>query len=217
MGAFGKFASQSRNAAKRVLVRDEIEGYDHPDLVETILQKTLVYQATGAWPLVVGKRTVLDFGGGCGVHYKLAQRQNYGIRWAVVETPAMVARAKELETDRLRFFTDIIAAAAWLGPIDLMHSNGAIQYVLDPMETIWEVCALEAKMMFWDRVHLTATPAMPEVQVSFLGDNGPGQPTPPRARVRYVRTPILLADFLAAHDGYTAERDGERFIFVRNH
>lgn len=51
-----------------------------------------------------------------------------GRSWAVVETPAMTARASELATDRLRFFTDIDGAAEWLGYVDVMHSNCALQY-----------------------------------------------------------------------------------------
>ena len=49
------------------------------------------------------------------------------IRWAVVGTPAMVQRAKELATDRLMFLVHIEQAAAWLGDVDRVHSNGTIQ------------------------------------------------------------------------------------------
>jgi hypothetical protein len=44
---------------------------------------------------------VLDFGGACGLHYKQAQMPD--VRRAVVETPAMVTRAAEIATDKLRF------------------------------------------------------------------------------------------------------------------
>ncbi len=202
-------------AIQRLFVSDEIEGYDHPALVETIFRKTLAYEPTGSWPLVSGKRTVLDFGGGCGVHYKLARRQESLIRWAVVESPAMVARAKKLETDRLRFFSDIATAAAWLGPIDLMHSDGAIQYVSNPMAAVRHLCALKAKTMFWDRVYWTNGEPESETQVSYLGDNGPGPRTAPRARVLYTRTPVPAADFLKAHCGYSAEIEGDRFTFYQ--
>jgi hypothetical protein len=35
----------------------------------------------------------------------------------------MVARASELETDRLRFFTSVKGATEWLKGIDIMPSN----------------------------------------------------------------------------------------------
>jgi hypothetical protein len=49
--------------------------------------------------------SVLDFGGGCGIHYKQAKSPD--VRWAVVETRMMVDRASELATDKLKFFADI--------------------------------------------------------------------------------------------------------------
>ena len=61
--------------------RRVIEGYEHDQLVETIFQKTRAYQPEGTWPLMAGVTAVLDFGGGCGLHYKLAQLQSPKIRW----------------------------------------------------------------------------------------------------------------------------------------
>lgn len=104
--------------------RDTIEGYEHPELVETIFLKTTKYTPSGDWPLVAGLGAVLDFGGGAGLHYKLARKQSPNIRWAVVETPAMVQRARQLATDRLMFFEGIEEASNWLGKVDLVHSNG---------------------------------------------------------------------------------------------
>src|SRR5436190_19119076 len=52
--------------------REVIEGYEHDQLVGTIFQKTKAYKPEGGWPLMAGASAVLDFGGGCGLHYKLA-------------------------------------------------------------------------------------------------------------------------------------------------
>ena len=93
--------------------REVVQGYENPELVETIFLKTINYNPDSDWPLVAGINTVLDFGGGAGLHYKVARRQCPDIRWAVVETPAMVRRAKELGTDRLMFFERIDQAADW--------------------------------------------------------------------------------------------------------
>lgn len=84
--------------------REVIEGYENVELVETIYRKTVAFQAEGNWPLE-NVESVLDFGGGAGIHYKAARRQSPDVRWAVVETPAMVRRAKDLATDRLMFLS----------------------------------------------------------------------------------------------------------------
>src|ERR1700737_2497236 len=99
---------------------DVLDGYEQPELVEGIFRKTLAYIPDRDWPEIAGVTSVLDFGGGCGLHYKQAQLPD--VRWAVVDTATMVARASELATDRLRFFSDISAAADWLGALDVMHS-----------------------------------------------------------------------------------------------
>jgi putative methyltransferase (TIGR04325 family) len=87
----------------------------------------------------MGVSTVLDFGGAFGVHYKEACLHSKNLRWAVLETPAMVRKASEIETDQLRFFSSISDAASWLESIDLMHSSGALQYVPDPERTLGEL------------------------------------------------------------------------------
>jgi hypothetical protein len=72
---------------------ETLDGYEQSELIEVIFQKTKAYEPDGSWPEMAGVSSVLDFGGGCGLHYKLAKLQSPKIRWAVVETPAMVARA----------------------------------------------------------------------------------------------------------------------------
>jgi hypothetical protein len=113
----------------------------------------------------------------------------------------MVKRAAELATDKLQFFTSIDAAADWLGPVDVMHSNGALQ---------------GAQTMVWDRVYLGERET--EIQVSHLANNGPGRAPTKTAHkaVRYVRTKIPEAVFLACHANYALiERRGDRFNFRR--
>jgi hypothetical protein len=192
-----------------------IMGYEHPQLVEVVFQKTLAYEPSRDWPEIAGANTVLDFGGGCGVHYKDANSKS--VRWAVVETPAMVARAKELETDRLRFFTDIREAARWLGSIDVMYSNGALQYSESPELTLARLCELRAKQMIWERLALSSgDETQREAQTSSLGDNGPGKRRHGPAIVEYVSAAMPATTFLDAHRGYRLiERDMNSFLFVR--
>src|SRR5207244_2202966 len=134
---------------------------------------------------------VLDFGGGCGLHYKLGRLQSPDIRWAIVETPAMLERANELATDKLQFFTDISEARKWLGAIDVMYSNSVLQYTAEPENTLERLCGLRAKRMIWERISLSKAHVEREVQSSMLGDNGPGSlPGLKEKIVRYTRTKI---------------------------
>lgn len=204
--------------------REVIEGYENAELVETIFLKTVNYNpGSHAWPLVAGMKTVLDFGGGAGLHYKLACQQSPDIRWAVVETPAMVRRAKELATDRLMFFERIEEAAGWLGDVDLVHSNGAIQYVPDPLETVRALCSVQPAMLVWHRVPISKE-IRREVQTSYLSDNGPGGTLASREKlVRYERNWISEQAFIGAHAGFRlieqspdpTERGTQQFKFAR--
>jgi putative methyltransferase (TIGR04325 family) len=193
---------------------ETIEGYEHPEVVEVFFQKTKAYDPQEAWPEMAGASSVLDFGGGCGLHYKQARSPT--VRWAVVETPAMVERAKELATDRLCFFTSIPDAADWLGSVDVMHSNGAIQYTTDPMRTVESLCSLGARKMLWSRLKLSADIVERTVQASNLIDNGPG-PAPRTVKnktVKYGHTRIPEAAFIAAHARYSLiERGADWFRF----
>jgi len=193
---------------------ETIEGYEQPELIEVIFQKTKAYNPQDTWLDMIGVSSVLDFGGGCGLHYKQAHSQK--VRWAVVETTAMVERAKELATDQLQFFTSISDAADWLGSVEVMHSNGALQYTPEPEGTLRQLCALNAGKMLWQRLVLSANSTERDVQSSLLGENGPGSIRVREKTVRYTRTKIPESIFLEAHAGYTlAERGADWFRFVR--
>ena len=182
---------------------ETIEGYQHPDLVDVVFRKASAYTARGEWPEMVGVASVLDFGGGFGDHYKLARLQSPNIKWAVVETPAMVARAAELCTDRLGFFSSIATAAAWLGSVEVMHSSGALQYTPEPDVTLRELCGLRAKRMLWQRMALSTDRLERDMQSSNLGDNGPGRLAGLKEKiVLYERTKLPEQIFLDAHKGY---------------
>ena len=190
--------------------KQTISGYEHPELVETIFQKTIAYTPVAKLIDVGDAATVLDFGGGCGLHYKEAFTY---AKWAVVETPAMAAKASELATDRLKFFTSIREAAAWLGSVDVMHSNGALQYAPDPRSILRELVGLRASVMLWRRLSFTDRDAK-EVQTSNLIDNGPGKIRAKNKLVQYRIIRMPETDFLAAHDGYRlVERSLNAFSF----
>jgi putative methyltransferase (TIGR04325 family) len=144
---------------------------------------------------------VLDFGGACGFHYMAASLLKLPLQWAVVETAAMAERAKDLESGELRFFSDIDSARQWLGHIDLVHSSSALQYVPNPAKTLSDLISLDARIMAWSRMALTAGPQTRETQTSQLAHNGPG-PLPAQFTdgiVEYTLTKFPKIAFLAAH------------------
>lgn len=200
---------------RAVALSGALDGYEHPELVETIFQKTKAYQPQAEWQEMQDVSSVLDFGGGCGVHYKQARSST--VRWAVVETPAMVKRASELTTDRLRFFTSITDAKNWLGDIEVMYSRGALHYVTDPARNLLELCQIGAKTMRWDSVCLSADLTTREAQLSLMSENGPEvvRSSLSGKAIRYTKTEMPEPDFLAAHRHYDlAERGSDWFRFV---
>lgn len=64
---------------QRKLFRPQaVEGYENEELVHgTIFRKTVAYEPTGDWPLVTGVKSVLDFGGNAGLHYKILSPSNH--------------------------------------------------------------------------------------------------------------------------------------------
>lgn len=197
-----------------LLPAETLHGYENPELIDTIFRKTVAYEPTEPWPEMEGVNSVLDFGGACGRHYKEAKRHSSTIRWAVVETPAMVARAVELEMPQLKFFTSIKTAADWLGAIDVVHSNGALQYVPNPIHSVRDLCELGAQRILWRRLFIGDGARI--AQISNLADNGPGRLNAPRKKVSYERTAIRETEFLDAHRKYKLVRRGDDwFDFAR--
>jgi len=179
---------------------EKLSGYEDRELVDVIFKKTKLFRPTERWTEVDGAATVLDFGGGCGIHYAMAQLPN--VRWAVVETPAMVDRASEIATDRLRFFADVSEAAAWLGSVDVMHSNGALQYASEPETKLRELCTLGAKTMLWKRVALSDR-LETDLQSSLLAHNGPGVVKGIKNKsITYALTRLPESLFLSCHARY---------------
>ena len=142
---------------------------------------------------------VLDLGGGCGFHYlRVAAAIRTPLRWAIVETPAMAERAAKLAREqfqgRFEAFTDIAAAAAALGRVDLVHASSVLQYVPDPLAALKTIAALHARFILlarfpsWGRAQIVA------MQTSRLAANGYG-PMPPHIADREVKYPITFTNF----------------------
>jgi len=181
-----------------------LKSYNDPELVDFIFEKTKSLRQFKPWPEMSGIASVLDFGGGCGHHFFRAVRQSPAIRWAVVETPNMAKRAAELETKGLRFFTDISAALAWLGPPQIVHCDSALQFTDDPVRHLRDLCAIQAPTMIWKRIALSDDETERDVAISLLAENGPGFRWS-RKRVCYAVTRMSAKDFIRAHCGYRLE------------
>jgi putative methyltransferase (TIGR04325 family) len=221
-----------------------VTDYEAEDLTELVYQKTLAFNRNTTLDLHEGSERlllavsmtsarnapgdpcrVLDFGGACGAHYKLATLlfDHTAFRWAVVETPSMVRKARPLETESLQFFEDIASAAAWLGKADLVNSNSVLQYLLDPLQTTKQLLALSPGFLLWERLMLSDGATHPGKQRTMLFNHGPGA-VPPGFRNRPVLNDIIRlsrADFLAAHEAQyrlrcSAEESGfSTYLFSR--
>lgn len=214
-----------------------VSGYEAANLIDVVFAKTValtkndVPNSTGAertmLAVLLAARSVeteplrvLDFGGACGFHYQAASLLNVQLRWAVVESPAMAAKASELQTSCLRFFDNIGDATRWLGGVDLLFSSSALQYVRDQDTTLKKLLALEAPVVVWSRLPMVHGPAITEIQSSRLAHNGPG-PMPAGfedTEVQYTMTHISMESFMAAHVGYTllfraGELSSSAFVF----
>lgn len=200
-----------------------VTDYEAEDLTELVYQKTLAFNRIATLDLHEGSERlllavsmtsgknargepcrVLDFGGACGAHYKLVTRlfDKTAFRWAVVETPSMVRKARPLETESLQFFEDIASAEAWLGKVDLVNSNSVLQYLKDALQTTKQLLALSPGFLLWERLMLSDGATHPDKQRTMLFDHGPGA-VPAGFKNRPVLNDIIRlsrADFLAAHE-----------------
>lgn len=169
----------------------ECDGYEAADIVSVVFEKTKALKverlsSTNAFLIAsLGDATVLDFGGACGADYFIARAVTGKPRkWTVVETPAMVAKAKILETDELRFSTE-------LEPAELIYTSGALQCVDRPFDYLEKLLNLGAKTIVFNRLGLSKGEDVFTIHRSKLSWNGPG-PMPPGIEDRWVTYPFIF-------------------------
>jgi putative methyltransferase (TIGR04325 family) len=99
--------------------------------------------------------SVLDFGGGLGIHYFQTRPFLGGaLSWLVCETAEMAAEGtRRFASDELKFISSLDQAR---GPFDLLISSGAIQCVPNPAETLARHSALSDHVLF-NRLPLIAS------------------------------------------------------------
>lgn len=189
-------------------------GYEDDELVNIVFEKTLIYRDVvlhetpfttdiSSLRTIIGlsiasrqkKLSVIDFGGACGAHYFLSKRilgDMVELSWNVVETPNMVAKAKPLEDDNLKFFDSLQTAQDNIGHADLVFSSGALQCTPRPYDSLRSLVNCNADNIFITRVPLsTSYNESYIVQNSKLGDNGPGT-LPSGFQDRNVQYPVTF-------------------------
>lgn len=135
---------------------------------------------------------ILDFGGGCGVHYFTAHWSFVApFRWAIVESTAMAQQARAMGTGQFEAFDNIHAGAAWLGQVDLVYISGTIQYVPDPMGSLDAMISLGAPYFALTRFPIWTKPPIVGVQSTTLAENGIG-PVPPDVVDRPIKYPVTF-------------------------
>jgi len=175
------------------------KGYEADEIIEVVFQKTLNFKQNleknsqniipsiantfcAILPKIVEKDgqeiKIIDFGGACGALYFqvrnfLPKKQKF--RWAVVETPAMVKKAKSLENDELSFYVSLEDAVKYLEKVDILHTSGTLQAVHKPREYLQKLLNIHADYMFFNRVGVNqGEKDVYTIHKSKLSWNGPG-------------------------------------------
>ncbi|MBS1670852.1 MAG: methyltransferase, TIGR04325 family [Bacteroidetes bacterium] len=192
------------------------DGYEDDELVRVILEKTRAYKthlnsietlqisniiafsSLSIINLIAAKKTtinVIDFGGACGAHYfelKRLLENKILINWIVVETPAMVKYAKELETEELRFVSSIEEAKSLYSNFDLIYSSGALQCVDNPNLYLQKLLNIKAEYIYFSRLGMNKMDRdVITIHSSDLSGNGIGK-LPEKFINKVVRYPFTF-------------------------
>ncbi len=176
------------------------KAYQADEVIDVVYQKTLKFKedlekspnyilssvANSFCSLIPGiiekekkEISVIDFGGACGALY--FQVRNFfpkalKIRWAVVETPAMVNKAKKIENQEITFHYSMEEAIQYLGNVDIFHTSGTIQALDKPRDYLQKMVDLKAQYAFFNRVGVhKGNHDIYTVHRSKLSWNGPGE------------------------------------------
>jgi putative methyltransferase (TIGR04325 family) len=156
------------------------DGYSDADIAKVIAYRTGKWKNTlreeeGLWSdyaanpvLAVGiagadltarPLRVLDFGGGCGIHYFFARFAfTLPLKWAIVETPIMAEHAGQVSEGEFEAHVKIATAVTSLGSVDLVLTSGAVQYTPDPMATLDALIAIGAPLFHARAISVLGSP-----------------------------------------------------------
>jgi len=118
---------------------------------------------------------VIDFGGSAGFNYfaSVAAFRSVSFRWAVVETPALVERARrDVGGPFLTFHATHQEAVAAMGQPHLIFSAGALQYHPEPLAALQELVELNAPSLVLFRTALSdSSNAVYAIQEAMLSQH----------------------------------------------
>lgn len=214
------YSSPAYKSYTEALAHCQKGAYEAEEIVKVVVEKNLIFRERikqspvfdlGSLRTLIGvalagsKDTlrVIDFGGGGGYHYTIARsalEPSIALHWNVVETPAMVAGAKHLETDELKFFDDIDTAAKNLKEVDIVFTSGALHCCPEPSSFLDKLIAINAKCLFITRTSFNeGSDTLVNVQKSFLSSNGPG-PLPSKFIDKAVFYPNVFVPLTEVED-----------------
>jgi putative methyltransferase (TIGR04325 family) len=145
--------------------------------------KTITYSEFQALALIAlggtGKSNkVLDFGGGGGNHFNVAENLFPELiqSWTILETEEMVkAASKETRDPKLSFVDSDGAVNKSEIPYDVVLCSSSLQYTEDPVGTLNFLISQGSKVLIITRTPMNEQPQyIAGVQVSKLSSNGPG-------------------------------------------
>jgi len=210
-------------------------GYQNADLVKVVIDKNINFKkyiesnavfdlGTLRTLIALGlskestSLNVIDFGGGGGYHYTIAQQalgKGTTLKWNVVETTAMANEAQRIANNNLKFFDSITEAEKDLGSVDLIFTSGALQYCPNPLAFLKQLTETNAKYLFITRTAFSETDNdIFSIQVSKLSSNGPG-PLPTGYTDKKMTYPITCASKSAA-ESILREKYDIQFVILED-
>jgi putative methyltransferase (TIGR04325 family) len=175
---------------KNIKLLDMLETRLIPKLDFILLRPLLVFALTQK-----KKLNVFDLGGGGGTHYHITRKMidsDIKLKWAVLETPSMVAESEVISNQELSFFSEYSPAVSFLESIDVALASSVFQYLDNPIEQLMKFTDLNAEVIFITRTALTDDDSTLKVmQKSRLKDNGPG-PLPENFQDSEIQYPLTV-------------------------
>jgi putative methyltransferase (TIGR04325 family) len=176
--------------AKNIKLVDLLDSDLVPKLDFILLRPFMIFALTRK-----KKISVFDLGGGGGTHYHVTRKlmdNKIKLKWAVLETPSMVAESKAISNQELSFFSEYSPAISFLESIDVALASSVFQYLDDPIEQLIKFVDLNADVIFITRTALTDDDSTLKVmQKSRLKDNGPG-PLPENFQDSEIQYPLTV-------------------------
>ena len=193
-------------------LKDCQDGYESTDLVDVVVEKNKRFSSSiknnpildlGTLRTIIGiglvknksKLSVIDFGGAGGFHYtlaKIALGNETVLNWSVVETTAMMKKAKQLENNELKFYDSIHLAQKELVNVDLVFTSGALHCCPNPTESLEQLININAKYIFITRTAFNnSSSEIISTQISNLSENGV-DPLPIEYKNKKLKYPVTF-------------------------